>query len=111
MCAHILAIPPSAQRSSACAMMNVEAATYHRFRAICRVCSSTLPLGENSCMGDRVGQQLGHYQLQRLLGRGAFAEVYLARHRYLEVPAAIKLLHVSMDQEALEQFQREARTL
>ncbi len=62
-------------------------------------------------MGDRVGQQLGHYHLQRLLGRGAFAEVYLAHHRYLEVPAAIKVLQVSMDQEAQEQFQREARTL
>ena len=62
-------------------------------------------------MGDRVGQQLGHYHLQRLLGRGAFAEVYLAQHRYLEVPAAIKVLHVSMDQEAQQQFQREARTL
>jgi tetratricopeptide (TPR) repeat protein/tRNA A-37 threonylcarbamoyl transferase component Bud32 len=62
-------------------------------------------------MSDRIGQQLGHYHLQRLLGRGAFAEVYLAHHRYLEVPAAIKVLQVSMDQEAQQQFQREARTL
>src|SRR5690349_504743 len=62
-------------------------------------------------MAERVGQQLGHYHLQRLLGRGAFAEVYLAQHRYLEVPAAIKVLHVSMDQQAQEQFVREARTL
>src|ERR1051326_4987245 len=45
---------------------------------------------ENACMVERVGQQLGHYHLQRVLGRGAFAEVYLAQHRYLEVPAAIK---------------------
>jgi predicted ATPase/tRNA A-37 threonylcarbamoyl transferase component Bud32 len=62
-------------------------------------------------MSDRVGQQLGHYHLQRLLGRGATASVYLAQHRYLEVPAALKVLHVSMDQETQEQFQREARTL
>jgi serine/threonine protein kinase len=62
-------------------------------------------------MGDRVGQQLGHYHLRRLLGRGAFAEVYLAQHRYLEMPAAIKVLHIRVDQEAEVQFQREARTL
>src|SRR5215469_16193318 len=62
-------------------------------------------------MGDRVGQQLGHYHLQRLLGRGAFAEVYLAEHRYLEVPAAIKVLHVRMELDTHEQFRREARTI
>ena len=45
-------------------------------------------------MAERVGQILGNYQLLRLLGRGAFAEVYLGEHRYLEVPAAIEALHV-----------------
>src|SRR6266571_3740290 len=52
-----------------------------------------LALGENQCMADRVGQILGNYQLLRVLGRGAFAEVYLAEHQYLEIPAAIKVLH------------------
>ena len=70
-----------------------------------------LPLGENQCMADRVGQILGNYQLLRLLGRGAFAEVYLAEHRYLEVPAAIKVLHVRMEPHTHEQFRREARTI
>src|SRR5690348_10042104 len=67
--------------------------------------------GENPCMAERVGQILGNYQLLRLLGRGAFAEVYLAEHRYLEVPAAIKVLHVRMELDTQEQFLREARTI
>ena len=62
-------------------------------------------------MADRVGQILGNYQLLRLLGRGAFAEVYLAEHRYLEVPTAIKVLHVRMEPDTQEQFLREARTI
>ncbi len=62
-------------------------------------------------MPDRVGQQLGNYQVLRLLGRGAFAEVYLAQHQYLERLAAIKVLHVQMDPKTQEQFRREARTI
>ncbi|SRR6266487_127945 len=74
-------------------------------------CVVDLPLGESGCMAERVGQILGNYQLLRLLGRGAFAEVYLAEHRYLEVPAAIKVLHVRMESNTHEQFLREARTI
>src|SRR5438874_12635837 len=62
-------------------------------------------------MAERVGQFLGNYQVLRLLGRGAFAEVYLAEHRYLEVPAAIKVLHVRMEPDAHAKFLREARTI
>jgi serine/threonine protein kinase len=62
-------------------------------------------------MAERVGQFLGNYQLLRLLGQGSFAEVYLAEHRYLEVPAAIKVLHVRMEPDTHEQFRREARTI
>jgi|GEM_PF-417083 len=75
------------------------------------LCVGVLPLGENRCMADRVGQILGNYQLLRLLGRGAFAEVYLAEHRYLEVPAAIKVLHVRMEPNTQAHFLREARTI
>jgi eukaryotic-like serine/threonine-protein kinase len=70
-----------------------------------------LLLRENRCMAERVGAFLGNYQVLRLLGRGAFAEVYLAEHRYLEVPAAIKVLHVRIEPDIHEQFRREAHTI
>src|SRR2546421_1156294 len=61
---------------------------------------------------DYVGQQFGHYQLVRLLGSGAFAKVYLGEHRYLEVPAAIKILQVRMaGPEVHQHFRHEARTI
>src|SRR5205823_2476726 len=63
------------------------------------------------CMADRVGQQLGYYRLLRKIGQGAFAEVYLGEHQYLERLAAIKVLHVQMDPKRQEQFRREAHTI
>lgn len=62
---------------------------------------------------DRVGQQLGPYQLTRLLGAGGFGEVYEADHRLLQQKRAIKLLlerHFH-DPNQRERFLREARTL
>jgi serine/threonine protein kinase len=43
-------------------------------------------------MTDRLGQQLGHYRLLRLLGQGGFADVYLAQHVHLETLVAVKVL-------------------
>ena len=62
-------------------------------------------------MPDRVGQQLGNYRLLRLLGRGGFAEVYLGEHVYLKRRAAIKVLHISLEDEDVEHFLSEAQVL
>ncbi len=62
-------------------------------------------------MADRVGQQLGNYQLQRILGTGGFAEVYLAEHKYLRTHAAIKILHTQLADEEQDYFLTEARTV
>jgi serine/threonine protein kinase len=62
-------------------------------------------------MAGRVGQQLGHYRLVRLLGQGGFAEVYLGEHLYLGTEAAIKLLHTQLAGEDTDAFRKEARTI
>jgi eukaryotic-like serine/threonine-protein kinase len=60
-------------------------------------------------MGDRAGQQLGNYTLLHLLGKGGFAEVYLARHRYLDTQAAVKVLNVQKEQAMRNLILQEAR--
>ncbi len=62
-------------------------------------------------MADRSGQQLGSYRLLRLLGRGGFAEVYLGQHVYLNSQAALKILQIVLNDEDIEGFAKEARTL
>ena len=62
-------------------------------------------------MSDRSGQQLGSYRLLRLLGRGGFAEVYLGQHLYLNSQAALKVLQIALNDEDIEHFAKEARTL
>lgn len=63
-------------------------------------------------MADRVGQQFGSYRLVRLLGQGAFAEVYLGEHLHLGSQAAIKVLHANLaSPEEIHQFRTEARTI
>lgn len=58
---------------------------------------------------ERVGQQLGNYRLLRLLGKGAFADVYLGEHLYLHTSVAIKILRTRVDESALANFITEAR--
>src|SRR5437868_8994313 len=62
-------------------------------------------------MADRVGQQLGNYQLTHLLGEGGFAEVYLGEHIHLGTQAAIKVLHTRLTSDDIGPFRNEARTI
>ena len=62
-------------------------------------------------MIDRVGKQLGNYQLHRLLGRGGFADIYLGEHVFLKSLAALKILRMSLTNEERAAFLREAQTL
>ena len=62
-------------------------------------------------MADRIGQQLGNYQLIRLLGQGGFAEVYLGQHIHIHLQAAIKVLHAQLGQNYQAVFLEEANTI
>ena len=58
-----------------------------------------------------IGQRIDQYVVQRLLGVGGMGEVFLAQHRWLDVPVAIKILHSEFGRDPLaaERFHREAK--
>ena len=56
------------------------------------------------------GALFGSYQLDRRIGRGASADIFLANHAYLKRPAALKILNdADPSHETIERFEREAR--
>src|SRR5262249_10617784 len=56
------------------------------------------------------GKVSGHYQIDRLIGRGGMGEVYLARDAKLNRPVAIKFLSSGrVSDSARRRFQHEAR--
>jgi serine/threonine-protein kinase len=59
----------------------------------------------------REAKQLGQYRLSRRLGAGGMGEVYLAEHRFLKRPCALKLIRSSLalGPKTLERFEREVR--
>ena len=61
-------------------------------------------------MTDRVDQQFGAYRLIRLIGKGGFADVYLAEHRRRSIQAAVKVLHARLGPNNLKSFLTEARS-
>lgn len=58
-----------------------------------------------------IDQQMGNYRLTQLIGTGAFADIYLSTHMYLNSHVAIKALRGPFDTHALESFLTEARLL
>ena len=62
-------------------------------------------------MADHSGEQFGNYRLTRLLGLGAFAQVYLGEDARLGNEVAIKVLDTHMAAEKMESFENEARRL
>lgn len=61
---------------------------------------------ENQLIGTSL-EVLGDYVLQKLLGKGPFGEVYLAEHRFIKRPFALKVLppHVSANVGFLRRFE------
>jgi len=64
---------------------------------------------EKKRMIERVEQQLGNYRLKQVLGKGAFADVYLGEHLYLNTSVAVKVLHSKLDSPTPADFLIEAR--
>lgn len=62
-------------------------------------------------MADRIGQKIGDYQLIRLLGRGGFAEVYLAEQLNNNAQVAIKVLNLQLPKDDIRSFLNEARII
>jgi len=61
-----------------------------------------------------VGKQIGNYTLERILGSGRFACVYLAKHNHLDYWVAFKILdpeYLKSYAKAEEDFRKEARIL
>src|SRR5262245_37352538 len=56
-------------------------------------------------------QRVGNYIILERLGTGGFGDVYLGRHRFLGVHAAVKVLHGPLPPDRRRAFVREARRL
>ncbi|MDT3736589.1 MAG: serine/threonine protein kinase [Denitratisoma sp.] len=57
------------------------------------------------------GQSVGAYRLERKIGEGGMAEVFLGTHERLGRPAAVKIVKGGQREEIQQRFEREARLL
>lgn len=64
-------------------------------------------------MADWIGRTLSKVTIQKLLGRGGMAEVYLGLHNTLNRPVAVKILHGHLleDDSLMERFRSEAQAV
>jgi len=64
-------------------------------------------------MSDWIGEQIGKYRVEELLGQGGMGTVYKAFHPILERDVAIKLIHTHLatTPDAVERFRREAKVV
>jgi serine/threonine protein kinase len=89
---------------------------------VCPRCGLKYPIDQESCFidgsalepyaDDRLGQTVGgRYVLESVLGTGAMAVVYRARHRLVERPCAVKILNADIAgvEVVRERFRREAK--
>ena len=89
---------------------------------VCPRCRTRFPTGERFCLNDssmlvedqdlaRLGQTVGNYRLDKILGRGGMGTVYSGEHVYIKKPVAVKVLHPQFARypDAVNRFLREAR--
>lgn len=50
------------------------------------------PASPISASDEWAGKVIGEYEIERLIGQGGMGQVYQARHRWLQLPVAIKVL-------------------
>ena len=73
--------------------------------------AKTAALREEVQTAKQAVRELGQYRLRRKLGQGGMGEVYLAEHRLLKRPCAIKRIHPKYldNAEQLKRFEREVQ--
>ena len=89
---------------------------------VCPRCRTRFPTGERFCLNDsamlveeqdlaRLGQTVGNYKLEKILGRGGMGTVYAGEHVYIKKPVAVKVLHPQFARypDAVNRFLRAAR--
>src|SRR5262245_32601848 len=64
-------------------------------------------------MSALIGQQLGHYEIVSLLGKGGMATVYRARQLNIKREVALKVIKSDLDDspDFVRRFEREAETI